>query len=72
MTDEDALKSQDFALITESNQKHALAVQRKELDLRKLEHKICNNLIHHLLAEVKEKKKISSTDLVIEKKSFAK
>ena len=70
MTAAAALKSQDVALIAENNQMHALATQRKELELRQLEHKSSNNLIHHLLAEVKEKKKISSTELFIEKKSM--
>ena len=37
------------------------------MDLHELEGKSSNHVVHYLLVEVKEKKKISSTDLLIEK-----
>ena len=70
MNAEAHLKSQEVALLAESNQTQALKNQREDMIMRKQQDERSNNLIHHMLAEAKAGKKRDITDLCIEKKNL--
>ena len=70
MNAEAYLKSQEVALLAETNQTQALKNQHEDMIMRKQQDERSNNLIYHMLAEAKAGKKRDITDLYIEKKTL--
>ena len=68
MTTETSIESQKVSLLTDSNNKLTLQTQRKKMESQEEDQKRSNQILHHFLAEAKQKKQKTSTNLIVEAK----